>query len=77
MKLTLLEDLVCLFGGELELTRILESESQDSQEIMSGWLHNQEILLGSGCPRHWKGSGKIRGGDQRISRETMLFGRIR
>lgn len=38
MKLSLLEDLVCPCGGELELTRVLESKSANPQEIMSGWL---------------------------------------
>jgi SAM-dependent methyltransferase/uncharacterized protein YbaR (Trm112 family) len=39
MKLTLLQDLVCPCSGDLELTRILESNnSQNSAEIMNGWL---------------------------------------
>jgi SAM-dependent methyltransferase/uncharacterized protein YbaR (Trm112 family) len=38
MKLSLLEDLVCPCGGELKLTRVLESKRQNSQEIMNGWL---------------------------------------
>src|SRR6202167_3480282 len=39
MKLTLPEDLVCPCSGNLELTRALEpTNSQDSAEIISGWL---------------------------------------
>jgi len=39
MKLTLLEDLVRLCSGNLELTRALEpNNSQKPAEIISGWL---------------------------------------
>ena len=39
MKLTLLQDLVCPCGGDIELTGVLEPEySPSSAEIMSGWL---------------------------------------
>jgi len=39
MKLTLLEDLVCPCSGNLESTRALEpNNSQNSAEIISGWL---------------------------------------
>lgn len=44
MKLTLLEDLICPCGGGLEVIRILERKSENSQEIMSGWLRCSTCL---------------------------------
>ena len=58
MKLTLLQDLVCPCGGDLELTRVLESESNSSQnptDIMSGWLRcgkcRENFPIIEGVPR--------------------------
>ena len=56
MKLTLLQDLVCPCGGDLELTRVLEANhSQHSGEIMSGWLRcgtcGNEFPIIKGVPR--------------------------
>ena len=58
MKLTLLQDLVCPCGGDLELTRVLESASNNSQnpaEIMSGWLRcgecGENFPIIKGVPR--------------------------
>ncbi|MFZ0866161.1 MAG: methyltransferase domain-containing protein [Candidatus Sulfotelmatobacter sp.] len=58
MKLTLLQDLVCPCGGDLELTRVLESESNSSQnptDIMSGWLRcgkcRENFPIIKGVPR--------------------------
>ena len=58
MKLTLLQDLVCPCGGDLELTRVLESESNNSQnptDIMSGWLRcgkcGENFPIIKGVPR--------------------------
>ena len=58
MKLTLLQDLVCPCGGDLELTRVLESASNSSrnrEEIMSGWLRcgecRENFPIIKGVPR--------------------------
>jgi SAM-dependent methyltransferase/uncharacterized protein YbaR (Trm112 family) len=58
MKLTLLEDLVCPCGGELELSRVLESASDHSPnpaEIMNGWLRcgtcRENFPIIKGVPR--------------------------
>jgi SAM-dependent methyltransferase/uncharacterized protein YbaR (Trm112 family) len=55
MKLNLLEDLVCPCGGELELTRVLESKSHSSEEIMNGWLRcskcGEKFPIIRGVPR--------------------------
>jgi SAM-dependent methyltransferase/uncharacterized protein YbaR (Trm112 family) len=58
MKLTLLQDLVCPCGGDLELTRVLEpasNNSQNSAEILSGWLQcrtcGESFPIIKGVPR--------------------------
>ena len=58
MKVTLLQDLVCPCSGDLELTRVLESASKNSQnspEIMSGWLRcgtcGENFPIIKGVPR--------------------------
>ena len=58
MKLTLLQDLVCPCGGNLELSRVLDSSSnsaQNSTEIISGWLRcgtcGEEFPIIKGVPR--------------------------
>lgn len=58
MKLTLLQDLVCPCKGDLELTRVLDSPSSDSQnsaEITSGWLRcrtcGEEFPIINAVPR--------------------------
>jgi SAM-dependent methyltransferase/uncharacterized protein YbaR (Trm112 family) len=59
MKLTLLQDLVCLCGGDLELIQVLGSttanNSQSSPEIMSGWLRcgtcGENFPIIKGVPR--------------------------
>ncbi len=63
MKLTLLQDLVCPCGGDLELIRILESESSNchrTTEIISGWLRcgkcGENFPIIRGVPRILLGS---------------------
>ncbi len=58
MKLTLLQDLVCPCKGDLELTRVLDSSSNNKQnptEIISGWLQcgtcGEEFPIIKGVPR--------------------------
>lgn len=86
MKLTLLEDLVCPCSGNLELTRALEpNNSQNSAEIISGWLRcgkcGENFPITRGDPRILVGpcvqlSSKNTRSSSRIRRSTWAPRRL-